>query len=56
MSDRVHVIPLDDLKLHVESGEWCHCEPRITEDGVVIHNAYDGREFFEDVQEAGTQK
>jgi hypothetical protein len=43
---RVHVVPIDDLKPHVETGQWCHCKPHI-KDGVVIHNAYDGREFFE---------
>ena len=46
----VHVIPLNDLKPHVESGEWCHCQPRIDRserEPIVTHNAYDGREFAE---------
>lgn len=42
----IHVIPIDDLKSHIEAGSWCHCAPRIDKD-VVIHNSYDGREFFE---------
>ena len=44
--ETIHVVPLNDLKPHVESGRWCHCKPRIDGD-VLIHNAYDGREFFE---------
>jgi len=48
--DAVHVVPINDLKPHVENGEHCHCKPRIQmeEHGtVVIHNSYDGREFYE---------
>lgn len=41
----IHVIPLNDTHDHQQS-ERCHCEPRI-EDGVVIHNAFDGREGVE---------
>lgn len=44
------MVPLNDLKPHIESGAWCHCQPRIEGD-VVIHNAYDGREFFESDQD-----
>ena len=46
----VHVVPTNDLKEHVERGTWCHCEPRLEAEGdgtIVIHNAYDGREFVE---------
>jgi hypothetical protein len=43
-----HVLPLDDLKPHVMN-EACACEPSTEEGGqVIVHNAYDGREFFED--------
>lgn len=45
---RIHVLPLNDIKDHNES-KFCKCEPRVEEDGkLIIHNAYDGREFFED--------
>lgn len=48
---RVHVYPLNDAKEHVQRGEYCHCAPQVRkqEDGsvVVVHNAYDGREFYE---------
>lgn len=45
-AERVHVLPVNDLKPHIEAGEWCHCAPRVDGD-LVIHNAYDGREFYE---------
>ena len=50
MSETIHVLPLNDLKPHTESVA-CRCVPSVEniEEGVVIvHNAYDGREFFED--------
>jgi hypothetical protein len=43
----IHVLPINDVKPHVEAGFYCHCKPRI--DGeLVIHNSYDGREFYEE--------
>jgi hypothetical protein len=57
MSERTLVIPNNDLKSHVDTGEWCHCQPRIetAENGnkIVIHNAYDGREFYERTDDVG---
>lgn len=42
----VHVIPVNDIRDHVEDGIYCPCMPR--EDGQVItHNSYDGREIGE---------
>ena len=58
MGEVVHVLPLNDLRPHVEAGEWCHCQPRIQQEGegkVVIHNAYDGREFYEEDSRAEDQ-
>ncbi len=43
----VHVLPIDDVKPHIESGEYCPCAPRVDGD-VVVHNAFDGHEFYED--------
>jgi hypothetical protein len=46
----IHILPTNDLKPHADKGKYCKCEPSIEEDeyGVVIlHNSYDGREFFE---------
>ncbi len=46
-----HVLPINDIRLHSENGTNCHCNPRIQSDEngtLVIHNAFDGREMFED--------
>jgi len=41
---RNHVLPVDDLREHCMKNCWC----RPTEDeGVVVHNSVDGREFYE---------
>lgn len=40
------VIPLDDIRLHSTIGRRCDCSPRVEEE-VIIHNAFDGREFSE---------
>jgi hypothetical protein len=46
-----HVYPTDDVKEHdTNHAALCKCEPvtEISEGGVVvIHNSFDGREFFE---------
>lgn len=38
-----HVLPINDLIEHVTSLS-CDCGPEINEDGIVVHNAADGRE------------
>ena len=51
MGDFWHVWPQGDLKTHVTRGLWCHCQPcHVLGDGglVVVHNAYDAREFYEE--------
>ena len=49
MTERLHIIPLHDLREHVaEEGEECWCKPHVEEDtGLVIHNSADGREAYE---------
>lgn len=50
------MLPANDSKTHVEKGENCHCRPRVAREGgdvVVVHNAYDGREFYEAYEVAG---
>lgn len=42
-----HIVPVNDTRLHITDGGDCWCEPA-REDGLVIHNAADGREFFEE--------
>lgn len=55
----VHVLPIDDLRAHVDTGFRCWCAPRVETidpqtgdpypDGgcLVIHHALDGRELVE---------
>jgi hypothetical protein len=47
----LHILPLNDLKEHTESDD-CGCKPRVEYVGegekLVIHNSYDGREFWEE--------
>lgn len=47
---RIHVMPVNDLKVH-EKSRACACTPKveIVEGGneVVIHNSWDGREILE---------
>lgn len=46
--DRVHVMPLGDLREHEESEQcWCKPQPDVDEPAVLIHNALDGRESYE---------
>ena len=45
---RLHVYPLNDYRDHViDPTVDCWCHPTMTEDGIVVHNAIDGREKFE---------
>jgi len=46
VSERIHVLPVNDLRDHVES-ETCWCNPQTDELGVVVHNALDQRELYE---------
>jgi len=52
MLEIYHVVPIDDIKPHVESGTHCPCQPEIRPEPpygqLVIHNAWDGREFYEE--------
>lgn len=59
MSD-VHVLPVNDLKPHDES-ENCACKPKVkyttpasiyrSRGRLIVHNSYDGREFYEEWEE-----
>lgn len=40
-----HVIPMHDTHPHIPHD--CTCNPRRNEDGVYVHNSFDGREDFE---------
>ncbi len=47
----IHVVPIDDQKEHNTFSDVCKCLPRIEYQPnghrIIIHNSYDGREFFE---------
>jgi len=46
-----HVVPVNDKKEHNTFSDHCKCEPRVeyqpNGNRIIVHNAYDGREFFE---------
>ena len=42
----VHVLPINDLRVHEESRQ-CWCRPTENEPGIIVHNSLDGREHFE---------
>lgn len=45
-----HVVPVNDLREHVEDGAGCWCCPRIDErvgGTIIVHNSMDGREKYE---------
>lgn len=44
----IHVVPLDDKKLH-ELSHICECDCYLNNDGVFVHNAYDERELTENL-------
>ena len=52
LSNPMEVIPLEDLKPHVEAteilgmGQGCWCKPQLI-DNVIVHHSMDGREFYE---------
>ena len=53
-----HIVPLNDLKPHDETGTHCHCEPNVFwndpktgetfVEPIVLHRAFDGRELVEE--------
>lgn len=49
MQMRQHIYPCEDIKPHVTDGGECWCNPTIDEeDDIVIHNAMDQREQYEE--------
>jgi hypothetical protein len=56
MTRDIHVVPLNDLREHVET-RACWCGPRVESEGdttTVVHHAADGREFDRDARPAMT--
>ena len=57
--EAVHVIPLNDLHPHDED-QRCRCQPKLETERdddftvlvyIWVHNAWDGRENYEDIEE-----
>lgn len=56
----IHIVPLNDLKPHVEEGTHCPCEPHVfwndpktgetLGEAVVLHKAWDNREVVEEAE------
>lgn len=46
MTARYHIIPTNDLREH-STDSTCWCRPEEHEDGLIVHNAMDGREQYE---------
>lgn len=49
-----HVYPLGDIIQHDTETDNCVCQPKIefiNGEKLVIHNSFDEREIFEDIQE-----
>lgn len=44
--DRIHVMPLGDLREH-ETSCNCWCRPSAEDDDLIVHNSMDGREGIE---------
>jgi hypothetical protein len=50
----LHVYPLDEESQHNLTGTDCECMPAVDFDlpeALVVHNAFDGREIFEQLAE-----
>lgn len=51
MTNKFHVLPVNDIREHQENGVICECKPEIRiedeENWLIIHNAWDGREWEE---------
>ena len=51
MGKIIHVVPVGDMKPHVEHGVACWCAPKVErfpEGGTLVtHNSLDGRELVE---------
>ena len=50
----IHVYPLDEESRHNLTGTLCECMPTVDFNGseaIVVHNAFDGREMFEQLAE-----
>ena len=50
----ISVHPIGDSDIHDEESQFCKCEPKVITGGgkmIIVHNAFDGRHFEEQIQE-----
>ena len=47
MSDRVHIMPVDDLREHTCIDCWCNPTPSEDDEDVILHHSMDQRELYE---------
>jgi len=56
---RIHVLPVNDVGLHADSGVYCNCNPKfewVEGTLIVTHNSFNGRElFFEESTRRGKE-
>lgn len=43
----LHVMPINDIRVHINS-LTCPCGPGFDDKGMLRHNTFDGREYYED--------
>jgi hypothetical protein len=46
LADGMHLLPINDVEVHYIADD-CQCEPVLDEGGFMAHNAFDGRERYE---------
>lgn len=46
ITDPLEVVPLDDTRIH-QRGLSCWCGAFLDEDLIIVHEANDGRQYFE---------
>ncbi len=50
MDEKLHVIPVNDLKEHICDGSQCWCNPDDeSQPGLIVHNSLDRRELYENL-------
>ena len=49
LTNTINIIPINDIRTHIESKD-CHCNPKITDDGIIVHRAYDLRDLYESLE------
>lgn len=49
IAEKIHVVPVNDLREHETDGKKCWCKPRLSteNENIIIHNSMDRREEYE---------